>query len=156
MVRINQYLEVTYIIMSPKLIQRSILFFSLIGLLDAAYLAWLKLADSEASCGIGGCDVVNSSVYSEVAGIPVALLGLGGYVCIIGLILLENRSEFWKKNVPTFLFGITLIGLLYSIYLTYLELFVIHAVCPFCVVSAIVMLILFILVLINNRQKQGE
>ena len=142
--------------MSSKFFHRSALFLSLIGLIDAAYLAWLKIANTEASCGIGGCDVVNSSIYSEVAGIPVALLGVGGYVCIIGLLLLESRAEFWKENVPTFLFGITLIGLLYSIYLTYLELFVIHAVCPYCVVSAIVMLILFILVLINNRQNQGE
>lgn len=151
----NIDLEVNNILMSTKLIHRSALVLSLIGLINAAYLTWIKIINSEASCGIGGCDVVNSSIYSEVAGIPVALLGAGAFACIIALFLLENKADFWVENAPTFLFGITFIGLLYSIYLTYLELFVIHAICPYCVVSAIIMLILFILVVIKNRQEQG-
>lgn len=136
------------------MIKRALIVLSLIGLADSIYLSWIKLSGSEAVCtGVGGCDVVNTSEYAELAGIPIALLGAGAYVAILAILLAESRNLWVKENGPLLLFGITLFGFLYSLYLTYIELFVIFAICPFCVVSAIVMTIMFALSWVYLRRS---
>jgi uncharacterized membrane protein len=70
-------------------------------------------------------------------------LGAVGFLAIIALLLLETRGGFWQDQGLMINFGLSLIGVLFSAYLTYLEIAVIHAICPFCVLSAICMLILF-------------
>lgn len=129
-----------------------------IGLLDSLYLTWVKLAHAQVYCGGSSqCDTVNNSPYAEVAGIPVALLGMGAYLAVIVLLYLESRSGFWRENAKLIVFGISLAGVLYSAYLTYLEIAVIHAICPYCVVSAVVMLLLFGLSIIRLVvQAPGE
>lgn len=123
-----------------------LLLLSAIGLLDASYLTYIKLAHQEAACsGIGDCATVNASVYSEVFGIPIALLGAGAYLVLLVLLLMETRSEGWAAASAYGVFGITLTGVLYSAYLTYIEVAVLHAICPFCVLSAVVMVLLFLL-----------
>jgi uncharacterized membrane protein len=87
----------------------------------------------------GGCDAVNSSRFSRIGPVPVAVLGLAGYVCVLLLALVGPRIPALRDGVPIAVFGISLIGVLYSAYLTYLELFVIHAICPWCVLSAVLM-----------------
>jgi len=115
-----------------------------IGLLDSAYLTYIKLANATASCaGIGDCDAVNSSQYAEIFGIPIALLGAGAYLMMFILLFLEKRSDFWRQQAPLFLFVLTLIGVLYSAYLTFVEVAILHAICPYCVLSAIVLVIMF-------------
>jgi uncharacterized membrane protein len=100
--------------------------------------------------GSGDCSTVNSSRYSETfGGIPVSLLGLLAYLTIIGIHALETRSRFLKQNGNLLAFGLSLLGVLFSAYLTYVELYVIHAVCPFCVASAILITIIFILAIIR-------
>ena len=69
----------------------------------------------------------------------------GGYIMIALLLVLEARGGIWREYGPYLELGITLAGSLYSIYLTYLEVAVIHAICPYCVVSAVVIILLFIL-----------
>jgi len=127
---------------------------ALVGLADSAYLTYAKLFHQQVVCGgYQGCETVNNSPYAEVAGIPVALLGFGAYLAILGLLALEQRGDFWSQNVPVLVFGISLAGVLYSAYLTYIELAVIHAICFYCVVSAVAISLLFILSimrLINN------
>ena len=126
-----------------------------LGLVDAAYLSWLKLTHHESLClgGLGDCATVNTSPYSEFFGIPIAVLGLLVYLTILVLLgLLEPRGEPWNIWSPYAVFGITLFGTLYSAYLTYLELAVIHAVCPFCVFSALLLLFLLILAIIRLRE----
>ena len=91
----------------------------------------------------GGCDTVRLSPYSKVAGVPVAFVGLLGYLTILGILVLEKTSSPLGQNGPIFVFGLSLVGALYSIYLTYLELFVIYAICPYCVASAVIMVIVF-------------
>jgi uncharacterized membrane protein len=126
------------------LLKRTLIALSTIGLLNAAYLTWVKLADRLAICaGVGDCETVNSSIYSEVGGIPIALFGVVGYLAITLILVFEERIEYLRENGPMLVFGLSMAGLLYSAYLTYLELFVIHAVCPYCVLSALVMLGLF-------------
>lgn len=116
-----------------------------IGFLDAVYLIILKYTNNKGMCleGIGDCWSVNISRYSMIGGIPVAGLGAVGFLAIIALLLLENRGGFWQDQGLMVNFGLSLIGVLFSAYLTYLEIAVIHAICPFCVLSAICMLILF-------------
>ena len=115
-----------------------------IGLVDSLYLLWVKVTNRYALCGpIGDCESVNSSRYSEIGGVPIALLGAGAYVVLILLLILESRGGFWKEYAPYLVLGITIVGTIYSIYLTYLEIAVIHAICPYCVVSAVVIFLLF-------------
>jgi uncharacterized membrane protein len=134
------------------------LLLALVGFLDSLYLIWIKIANSKAYClqGVGDCWTVNTSKYSEVMGIPVAVFGVGGYFLVLMVFLLENRVRFFGENNALIQFGLTLVGFLYSIYLTYLELFVINAICPFCVLSAVSVTILFILSITRLAKSQAE
>lgn len=119
---------------------------ALIGLLDSIYLTVLKYSNNKSLCiqGVGDCWSVNTSIYSEIFGIPIALLGFGAYGFILLVLWAEQRHSLIQQYADFLLFGVTLIGIIYSAYLTYLEIAVIKAICPFCVVSAVAMLILFI------------
>lgn len=105
----------------------------------SAYLLYIHWSKSSALCsGFGGCELVNSSPYSEVGGVPVALLGITGYALILLLSLWQSgTSAGTSLGIALALLGLSLIGVLYSAYLTYVELFVIKAVCPWCVASAL-------------------
>jgi uncharacterized membrane protein len=121
-----------------------------IGLIDSAYLTWVKISHTEVYCGTSGeCQTVSNSPYAEIAGIPIALFGMGAYIAIILLLYLERQKGFWSANAPLIIFGITLAGTLYSAYLTYIEVAVLFAICPYCVVSAIVMVLLLIIAIIR-------
>jgi uncharacterized membrane protein len=140
--------------MSDKMLRSIAFVTAFIGLSDSIYLSYIKLSHNEAFCaGIGECDVVNTSPYSEIAGIPMALLGASAYIALVILLIVEGRRGFWKNNSLLIFFGITLIGLLYSAYLTYIEVAVIHAICPFCVLSAVAMLVLFVVSILRLRQQ---
>ena len=120
---------------------------AILGTAIAGYLTWVHYSGHLALCtGTGGCETVQASRYSVVAGVPVALLGLLTY---LGLLLVTGWRMYAGLATPTgvmlALFGIALAGVLYSAYLTYLEVAVIHAICPWCVSSAIVMVIIFVL-----------
>ncbi len=118
---------------------------ALLGIAIAGYLTWVHYAGLKPVClsGGGGCEKVQSSQYADVAGIPVALLGLTGYVGILG--------SLWLRGDKGLTLGVllTLIGLGFSAYLTYLELFTIDAICQWCVASAGVMTILTGLALVR-------
>lgn len=119
---------------------------AILGAVDSAYLLWLKLTGQVAACqNIGDCEAVNSSRYAEFGGIPIALFGLLAYLLIIALFFLELKFPEWKDSLLLANFGVTFAGTLYSFYLTYVELFILKAVCPFCVVSAVIIVILFII-----------
>ena len=133
--------------------QNTIYLLSVLGLIDSLYLTWIKISHNQSICaGFGECDLVNSSQYSEVLGIPISLFGLGAYLIIIILTALESRTDFFFENTKLIIFGLTLSGLLYSTYLTYIEVAVLNAICPFCVISAIIMLVLFIISALRLNQ----
>ncbi len=135
------------------MIKRLLVFLSTLGLLDSIYLSWIKLSNQEALCsGIGSCDVVNGSEYSSIVGIPIAIFGAAAYITLLVALLGEQKNNFLKENGPLIVFGVSLFGFLYSLYLTYVELFVIYAICPYCVLSAIVMTVIFVLSWIRLRQ----
>jgi len=125
-----------------------------IGILDSTYLFIFKISNNNAMClGNGDCATVNTSPYSVVYGIPVSLLGMLAYLAILALLIFEFRNIVTKENSNLLVFGISLVGVIYSAYLTYIEFYVIFAVCPFCILSAIVITILFIISIIKLQIK---
>ena len=123
---------------------------TILGTLDALYLLIFKLTGNNRMClGNGGCHDVNFSSYSEIYGIPVSVFGLSAFIAILCIMILERRLKIAKENGPLAIFGISLGGVIFSAYLTYLEIYVIRAICPFCVASAISMIFLFILAIIR-------
>jgi len=128
-----------------KTFSRISIVLAILGTLVSIYMTIFKLTENQKMClGNGGCSIVNSSSYSEVSGIPVALIGVGGYLVILALLLIENRIKYIKQNGTVIVFGLALVGFLFTLYLIYVELALIHALCPFCVTSQITMTILFI------------
>jgi uncharacterized membrane protein len=114
---------------------------SVIGLGVAAYLTYVETQSVQAICGpVGDCNAVQNSPYAKLWGIlPIGLLGAAGYIAILAAWFVGRRQWGWlSKYAPVALFGMALFGAVFSIYLTYLELFVIHAVCVWCVSSAII------------------
>ncbi len=116
-----------------------------LGILDSLYLSYVKIFEAKPFCaGIGDCETVNSSPYSVFAGVPIAFLGVGMYTVVLLLALLAPRlPRSLAPYVPLATFAIGLGGVLYSAYLTYLELYVIEAICIYCVISAILVTLIF-------------
>jgi uncharacterized membrane protein len=111
---------------------------AVVGLGVAAYLTYVHYAGISPACTAGqSCTKVQTSQWSRVDGVPVALLGLVGYVGILISLLLPDREETRLATL-----GLTLIGFGFSAYLTYRELFSIHAVCEWCASSAVIMTVL--------------
>ncbi len=125
---------------------------SVAGLLMSTYLTWVHIRGVAPIClsGSGGCETVQASRYAEILGVPVAALGVGGYVGLFFAAVLRG-----EVGVLLGLF-ISLISILFSGYLTYLELFVIYAVCQWCVTSAGLMTLAFVLsvIRIDRLRKQ--
>ena len=112
----------------------------LIGIGIAGYLTYVHYAGIKVLCvSSGGCETVQSSRFAKLDGIPVAVLGLAGYITI--LLSLAVRGDTGRAAG----FGVALIGFGFSLYLTYRELFTIKAICQWCVGSAVLMTALAIL-----------
>lgn len=138
------------------MVRKVLIFLAVLGLLDAIYLTWIKIS-AQGICIIdGGCEIVNTSQYSSIAGIPIAILGAGAYLAMLGILLLEPRNSFFDLNGPMLVLGISLAGVLYSAYLTYLEIYVIHAICEFCVLSAIILVIMLVFSTLRLRSSLQE
>ena len=108
-----------------------------VGIAVSAYLTWVHYSGSLAFCvGVGGCETVQASRYADIGPLPVAALGLAGFIAIAAVTASRLRPDppTWTL---TALFTMALAGALYAAYLTYLELFVIGAVCPWCVIVAL-------------------
>jgi uncharacterized membrane protein len=111
-----------------------------IGLAIAGYLTYVHYAGISPVCEIAhGCEKVQTSEWSKVAGVPVALLGLLGYAGILGATLMRGETALTAAA------GMALIGAGFSVYLTYREVFTIDAICIWCVASAIVMVALAVI-----------
>jgi uncharacterized membrane protein len=126
------------------------------GLLDALYLTWAKLSGATLVCvqGLGDCNSVNNSPWSQLMGIPVAAIGALGYVAILAALLLELRSASLAEYAKLALFGFSLVGTIYSAYLTYIEVAVLNQICPYCVVSALLMTAIFVIAIIRLVRTQ--
>ena len=120
---------------------------ALLGLGVAAYLAYVEITHVEAVCGpVGKCNIVQSSPYAQILGIPIAVLGLLNYLAVIVLWTGQKLPAARWANVSALaLLGLSLFGTFFSIYLTCLELFVIHAICAWCLSSAVITMLLMLL-----------
>ena len=127
---------------------------SLAGLFIAAYLYLYKIGKiGSLACDSGGCDTVQWSPWSQVAGVEVSLIGVLGYAGLLALSLTALRPELVGRLWPAALLAILAgIGVLFTAYLTYLELFVIHAICRWCVASGVVILAVFLVALLDLRR----
>jgi len=113
-----------------------------IGLGVAAYLSFVEVNQVEALCGpVGDCNTVQQSPYAYLFGVvPVAVLGLMAYIAIgLAWVLQHYGPHRWRRLGALFVLGLTFGGTLFSIYLTFLEPFVIGATCIWCLTSAIIM-----------------
>ena len=134
----------------PPAKTRAIPFLGLAGLGIAAYLAYVEITHVEAICGpIGGCNIVQASPYARILGIPIAVLGVLHYLAV-GALWVGQRYQGgrWGNQATLGLLGLTIFGVLFSIYLTCLELFVVRAVCTWCLGSAVATTILMLLVVL--------
>jgi uncharacterized membrane protein len=126
---------------SERRLRLAALVLALAGIGVAAYLTYVHYAGLQPFCAGGshGCERVQSSSYASVGGIPVALLGLVGYVGIaVALVAPGERARLAAAALAVSGFG-------FSAYLTYLELFVIDAICQWCVASAVLLTLLCVL-----------
>jgi uncharacterized membrane protein len=116
---------------------------SILGIAVAGYLTIVHYREDLLVCGVtSGCKTVQTSPYSEVAGIPIAILGVLMYLSLLGSVGIRLKWSELSDPAGMVAFVIALTGAVYAAHLTYLELFVIHAICQWCVASAILTLAL--------------
>lgn len=128
---------------------------ALVGLGASIYLTYVEMTHARALCGpVGDCNAVQSSPYAKLFGIlPIGLLGAIGYIAILVAWLWRRlRTDSIAKIAGPAMCGMALFGTLFSIYLTYLELFVIHAVCIWCLSSAVIITVIMLLSLPATTQ----
>jgi uncharacterized membrane protein len=115
-------------------------FLATFGIGVATYIAIADSGGGSPVCIAGGhgCQTVAESSYSHLAGVNIAIFGIAGYVILLACALL--RGDAFRMTA----FVVSLIGFGYSLYLTYLELFTIDAICQWCVASAVLMTLLFV------------
>jgi uncharacterized membrane protein len=126
---------------SEDTLRRAITFFAALGVGVAAYIAIAESGGGSPVCLAGGtgCRTVAESSYSHVAGVNIAIFGAVGYLLLLG-------TAFFANDLARFGgFVVSLGGFGYSIFLTYIEIFKIEAICQWCVASAVLMTILFLL-----------
>ena len=130
---------------------------SLVGVFVALYLYLFKLGKiGSLACGTGACETVQLSRYSRFLGVDVALIGLLGYVGLLAFTLWSLRPAAAGERWPaTLLAALSGIGVGFAVYLTWLELFVIHAICRWCVGSALIITAIFVAALLDRRQPRS-
>ena len=129
-----------------KWLYRASVALAILGLLVSIYMTVYKLTANDSMClGSGDCSTVNASRYSEVNGIPVAAIGILGYAAILAVLYFETRNRFFKLNGTLMIFGMALTGFIFTVWLVYVEVALLKAICPFCVTSQVAMTIIFIL-----------
>ena len=127
---------------------------SLLGLFVSAYLYLYKIGRiGTLACGSGGCETVQTSSWSRFLGVEVALIGLVGYALLLIVALVALRPDQVERRRPALLLaGLAAGGVLFTLYLTSLELFVIHAICRWCVGSAVIIVTTLVLALLDLRR----
>lgn len=130
---------------------------AILGAVDAIYLLIYKFTGNDQMCmESSGCHDVNFSPFSEIYGIPVSVFGIVANLVILCILFLERRLKVARKNGPLAIFGISLGGVFFTAYLTYLEIYIIHGICPFCLAAAILITLLFILAVIRMVKQTAN
>jgi uncharacterized membrane protein len=135
--------------------RQTIALLSLVGLFVALYL-WLHKIGviGTLQCGAGACDQVQTSRYAELFGIPVAFYGVVGYAALFAVALLGLRpASLGDRRFTLALGALATGGFAFSLYLTYLELFVIRAICRWCVASGVIVAAIWVIALAGWRRR---
>jgi len=129
-----------------------------IGVFVSTYLTLYKFGYvGSLQCAVGSCETVNTSRWATFFGLPVAAWGLGFYVATLALVMLGIQERYAdSRGVSIALVAMTGWGVVFSGWLTYLELFVIDAICMWCVISAILVAVMFFVSLADLRDFRGE
>ena len=127
---------------------------SLMGLFVSVYLYLYKIGRiGTLACGSGACEAVQTSQWSRFAGVEVALIGVVGYALLFAVALLAMQPGLAARRWPAdLLAALAVPGVLFTAYLTWLELFVIHAVCRWCLGSAAIIVSVLVLALLARRR----
>lgn len=146
--------EPTFNSLSRRLLYVLILL-GVVGFGISGYLAWAHYDDSVLVCAIGGCETVQASRYSTIGQVPIALLGMAMFAALTllaGLRLLP-APPLGHETLTLVAWGMLLAGILYYLYLTYVELFVLHAICQWCVMTSLVALAMLVIESLNLYQS---
>jgi uncharacterized membrane protein len=127
-------------------------FLDIVGLLVAGYLSVVELQGGVPACGIvKGCEEVALSEYARIGGIPVAVFGV-----FLSVALLALAVAWWKTDIYGLLlahYGLSLVGVIFDGYFLYLQVFVIKAVCIWCVTYEVSLLLRFLIALVVWRRQ---
>ena len=124
-----------------------------LGIFVAGYLVTKRFTGGSLACTRWAqCDVVNNSVYSQIHGVPISVIGLAGYLLLLALafaaLWTEGRTQ---RQILLLSLVLSLVGVGFSAYLTYLEIYVIEALCTWCVASAVIITLLAIVGAVTIR-----
>ena len=124
-----------------------------LGIVVAGYLVTKRFTAGSLACTRWAqCDVVNNSVYSQIYGVPISVIGLAGYLLLLALALASLRTAGrTRRQILLLSFVLSLAGVAFSAYLTYLEIYVIEALCAWCVASAAIITLLAIVTVVSLR-----
>ena len=130
---------------------------SLVGILIALYLTLYKIGViGDLSCTLGSCETVNTSKWATFLGLPVAAWGLGAYLALFTLSLIGTSDRHaGSQTISLLLVAIAAWSVIFSAWLTYLELFVIHAICIWCVTSAVLLVVILAVAVLDMRRTKG-
>ena len=131
---------------------------ALVGLFVAIYLTLFKLGViGQLVCAVGSCETVQTSKWATFLGLPVAAWGIGYYVVVLAVAFAgtTERGED-SPTIPLLLVLLTAWGALFSVWLTWLELFVIHAICQWCVISALIAVALLVVAVLDWRDSNDR
>lgn len=138
--------------------RRTVAALAFAGIFVALYLTLTKLGllgGGALVCAVGSCEVVNASRWATFLGLPVAVWGLGYYLVTFTVAVVSLQERFGDSiQISRGLVFLGATGFLFSAWLTYLELFVIHAICQWCVVSAVLATGIFVTSLLDFRELQ--
>jgi uncharacterized membrane protein len=143
---------------APPLNRMVVAVLALLGLSVALYMVAYALGlTGPIICNVGSCETVQNSPYSRIGGIPVAAFGAVGYLALLAASFLGLQPRFIEARwVSLCLFGGGVMGVFFSGYLTYLEAYVIHAWCQWCVSSAIIMVLAFFFSIPELKRMGGS
>lgn len=133
--------------------RQAIALLALAGLFVALYLWLYKITViGSLQCGTGACEAVQTSRYAVLFGLPVALFGVVGYAAVFAVALLSLQPAWaGDRRVTLLLAGLATLGFGFTLYLTSLELFRLHAICRWCVASAGIMTAIWVLSIAGLR-----
>lgn len=157
MINLNQSSTKRYLPQGLKILLPIIAVLSLLGFTDASYLTADHYLSLPLPCTLNGCDVVLTSKYATVGPIPIAAIGIIYYLTVLFLTVHIYTSNRDTKDIARISLGITALGMIASLSLIYLQIFVIHSLCMYCIGSALITTLLlalnFTVVLLLGRPQ---